>query len=98
MAQWWYNTFFHTALKITPFEALFGYPPPKLPLGEIPRSKVAAVDTILQERQSTMLELRDNLIKAQERMKKYADKERAEIQHRRLGVSKIAALPTNYHR
>ncbi|KAK0595996.1 hypothetical protein LWI29_011826 [Acer saccharum] len=28
MAEWWYNTNFHTALTMTPFEALYGYKPP----------------------------------------------------------------------
>jgi hypothetical protein len=78
LPQRWYNSNFHTAIKVTPFEALFGYPPPQLPLGSIPSSRVTAVDAILQERHLTMLELRDNLIKAQERMKRYADKSRTE--------------------
>ena len=30
LAEFWFNTNFHTSTKLTPFEALFGYPPPKL--------------------------------------------------------------------
>nr|XP_009759867.1 PREDICTED: uncharacterized protein LOC104212348 [Nicotiana sylvestris]XP_016468398.1 PREDICTED: uncharacterized protein LOC107790936 [Nicotiana tabacum] len=29
MAEYWYNTFFHSAIKTTPCEALYGRPPPQ---------------------------------------------------------------------
>lgn len=28
VAEWWYNTTFHSSIQTTPFEALYGQPPP----------------------------------------------------------------------
>jgi hypothetical protein len=30
MAEWWYNTNYHSATGMTPFEAVYGYPAPSL--------------------------------------------------------------------
>jgi hypothetical protein len=51
MAEWWYNNNFHTALQSTPFEALYGYPPPHLPMGSIPKGVNPAVNAVLADRQ-----------------------------------------------
>jgi hypothetical protein len=36
LAEWWCNTNYHTALRMTPFKALYGYELPNLPMGSIP--------------------------------------------------------------
>jgi Chromo (CHRromatin Organisation MOdifier) domain len=78
LAEWWYNTNFHTSIQLTPFEALYGYPLPQLSLGVIPRSSNQAVNEVLADRQSTLKVLKQHLTKAQERMKRYADRKRTE--------------------
>lgn len=63
---------------MTPFEALYGFQPPKL-LDYIPGlTKAAAVDDFLQNRQKILELLKGNLLAAQDRMKLQADKYRQE--------------------
>jgi transposase InsO family protein len=53
LAQWWYNSSFHRSIRTSPFQALYGYPPPSLPLGHPPRSQIEAVNTFLTDRHRT---------------------------------------------
>jgi len=78
LAEFWYNSSFHSAIKMTPFEALYGYAPPQLSLGSQPRSQVESVNSILRDRQATLAQLKANLMRAQARMKQYEDKHRSE--------------------
>jgi hypothetical protein len=78
LAQFWYNSNFHTALKTTPFQALYGYPQPQPSLGHPPKSTIEAVDSLLHQRHRAMTQLKSNLLQAQQRMKKFADQHRTE--------------------
>ena len=78
LAEFWFNTNFHTSTKLTPFEALFGYPPPKLLDYILGTTKVETVDVQLRTKQQLMALLKQNLVAAQERMKVNADKHRTE--------------------
>jgi hypothetical protein len=78
LVEWWYNTNHHTTINLTPFKALYGYDPPHISMGSIPDSKVEAVDELLKERHTILVLLKEQLTKAQERMKLYADKKRHE--------------------
>jgi hypothetical protein len=58
LAEWWYNTSYHTSIKLSPFEALYDYPPPTPELGMAPDSTVAAVNELLKERHLALQLLR----------------------------------------
>ncbi|RVW97424.1 Transposon Ty3-G Gag-Pol polyprotein [Vitis vinifera] len=74
LAEFWYNTSYHSSLKMSPFEALYGYAPP-LQIPYFPKdSNVEAVDRVLNERESWLQLLKHHLSKAQQRMKIQADK------------------------
>lgn len=47
MAEWWYNTNFHTTIAMTPFEELYGYKPSHLALGPHIQSTVIGVKSLL---------------------------------------------------
>jgi hypothetical protein len=68
-AEFSYNTSIHSSTKMTPFEAVYGIPPPNL-LTYIPgTSHVQAVDEYLRDRDTILHDLRHNLQMAQNRMK-----------------------------
>ncbi|XP_071902636.1 uncharacterized protein [Coffea arabica] len=78
LAEWWYNTSYHTAIHMSPFEALYGIPPPQLALGSYSHSKVATMEDHLKDRQRIDELLKKNLHEAQNRMKMYAAQRRTE--------------------
>ncbi|XP_075074483.1 uncharacterized protein LOC142162076 [Nicotiana tabacum] len=61
---------------MSPFKALYGYDPPQPTFELVAQSKVNSVDELLRERQIMSRVLQENLRKAQERMKLYADAKR----------------------
>eukprot|EP00253_Pinus_taeda_P016059 PITA_16059 len=69
LAEWWYNTSFHTTTKMTPFMALYGYQPPSITSYLRENSKVQAVEHHIEHQQQVLQLLKDNLVLAQNRMK-----------------------------
>lgn len=78
LAEWWYNTNFHTAIKMTPFEACYGYKPMPVPLGTLCETLVPAATHIIRDRQAMTKLLHEHLAQAQNRMKQQADLNRTE--------------------
>jgi hypothetical protein len=78
LAEFWYNTSFHSALQRSPFEVLYGVPPQHFGLEPSATSSVPELSQWLEER-SVMHELvKQHLLRAQARMKRQADKNRSE--------------------
>lgn len=79
-AEFWYNTNYHSSLKQTPFEVLYGRKPPVVIRGDVGYTAVEEVDRLTAERNEVLDELKTQLIGAQNRMKQQADKKRREVE------------------
>ncbi|KAL5759632.1 hypothetical protein ACOSQ2_018470 [Xanthoceras sorbifolium] len=77
LAEWWYNTNYHTALKMTPFEALYGFRPP-IYSGSPRDYSDPESRAFVKDRDKIQHTLKESLIQAQSRMKTYADRKRTE--------------------
>lgn len=78
-AEFHYNTSIHSGSDLSPFQVIFGKPPPSIPSYVAGSSSVDACDTVLVSRDEILSLLRKNLAKAQARMKENADKNRREV-------------------
>jgi hypothetical protein len=73
LAEWWYNTSYHTTTRMTPFEAVYGQKT-LLVLSYLPGVlKVQAVDQTLIVREVILHTLKENLVMAQNHMKQQVD-------------------------
>ncbi|CAJ2661993.1 unnamed protein product [Trifolium pratense] len=78
-SEFWYNTAFQTSIGMTPFKALYGRDPPYLTRYVAQASDPPTLQEELMERDKILQQLKDNLIRAQQYMKKQADKHRSDI-------------------
>ncbi|GKE22302.1 retrotransposon-related protein [Tanacetum coccineum] len=78
LAECWYNTNFHSAAHTTPYEIVYGQPPPLYIPYMSKDSRVDLVDKTLVAKEKAINMLKFNLDKAQNRMKVQADKHRSE--------------------
>nr|GEX39470.1 retrotransposable element Tf2 [Tanacetum cinerariifolium] len=80
LAEFWYNTNYHTSTKTTPYEAVYCQTPP-IHVPYIPRdSRVEKVDRILQAREEAIKVLKFHLKRSQDRMRNQANKHRTDRQ------------------
>ncbi|MCH87860.1 Ty3/gypsy retrotransposon protein, partial [Trifolium medium] len=75
-AEYHYNTSVHSASGLSPYEVIYGKPPPNIPNYISGSSSVDACDAVLSSREEILELLRKKLLKAQASMKAQADKHR----------------------
>ena len=80
LAEWWYNTSYHSSINTTPYEVVYGQPPPSHVPYVAGESVVGAVDRSLQAREAAIKLLKFYLQRAVNRMKQHADKKRTDRQ------------------
>lgn len=80
LAEWWYNTNYHSAINTTPYEVVYGQPAPLYSPYLNEESTVVVVDRSLKARQAAIEMLKLYLARAQNRMKQQADKGRSDRQ------------------
>ena len=61
LTEWWYNTTFHTSLKMTPFQALYGFPPPQVAEMFLPDSHTETSTEMLVNRETANNVIKENL-------------------------------------
>lgn len=76
LAELWYNTSYHSSLKCTPFQALYGYKPPQICEFALPSPLSPEAALTISEREQMIQKLKANLEHAQSRIKYFADKKR----------------------
>jgi hypothetical protein len=73
-----YNSY-HTTLQATPFEVVYGRPPPALLHYEAGSSRVAVVDAQLKAHDEFLGQIREHMLISQDVMKKQHDKRHREV-------------------
>ncbi|MCI04771.1 Ty-3/Gypsy retrotransposon polyprotein, partial [Trifolium medium] len=76
--EYWFNTNYHASTDKTPYEIVYGRVPPVITRWVQGETRVAAVQKELMDRDEALKQLRDQLLRAQDRMKQLADKKRCD--------------------
>nr|GEY75626.1 hypothetical protein [Tanacetum cinerariifolium] len=95
LAEYWYNTTYHTSLKTTPYEVLFGQPPPNHIAYVQGQCLVDIVDRTLAARESMIPLLQFYLERVQQRMKDVVDAKRTD---KELDIEQWVYLKLQPHR
>lgn len=80
-AEFWYNSTYHGTIGMSPFEALYGRPPPIIPRYNFGASPIHEVDASLLTRDTILARLKVNLQDAINQMKQQADTKRRPVDY-----------------
>lgn len=80
-AEFSYNTTHHTSTQVTPFEVVYGRPPPPLLQYEKGSSLVHEIDRLLHVQDTMISKLKESLLKAQQRMIKATNTKRRDVHY-----------------
>lgn len=79
-AEFWYNTSFHSSLGCSPFKALYGYDPAVGAVHSLSTTPPSIAEFV-SNRQAQALLLKEQLQRAQLKMKSVADKKRSDVEY-----------------
>jgi hypothetical protein len=79
LVEWWYNTSYHTTTCMIPFKVVYGQNPPSVLSYILGVSKVHEFDKNITICEDILCSLKDNLVMAQNRMKKQTDQGHLEL-------------------
>lgn len=78
LAEFWYNTSYHSALRSSPFEVLYGHKPRFFGITNIAEEAVTDLAAWTKERATVMALVKQHLHRAQQVMKSKADRKRSD--------------------
>ncbi|XP_071924822.1 uncharacterized protein [Coffea arabica] len=97
LVECWYNTNFHSAIRTTPFQVVYGQAPP-VHIPYIPGLAIVdAIDRSLATRERALHTLKHHLKNAQHRMKQLADKHRSDKEFKVGDLVYVKLQPYRQH-
>ena len=78
-AEYCYNTSYHMALCVTPFEIVYGCPPPLLLPHQEGAAETEDADVMLRDRDAFLVKVRERLLQAQQHAKERYDEHHRDV-------------------
>jgi hypothetical protein len=78
--EFYYNSSYHSALRATPFQVVYGKTPPAIPPYQMGTAQTETVDTMLADRDEFLLEVCTRLTQVQEYARRYYDAHHMELE------------------